>query len=120
MSKNTMTKEETQFGLQLVGWLGGESFLNSNLQIKNLFVSFDGDIKKVDIRWQRRQLNGINGMVLLKTKDTMKLLFTNYGKHGSDKRYSSKVVKTFDNVLSRQVPDLFEEATGFDISILKK
>tara|TARA_Y100000588_G_scaffold210270_1_gene224322 strand:- start:145718 stop:146089 length:372 start_codon:yes stop_codon:yes gene_type:complete len=119
-----LTKTESQFGLQVVGWLGGESFLKSNLSVNNVLVGKEKetDKLKVEIRWSRRLNGGVNGMVLIqKENNEYDMLLTNFGRHDKDKKSKpkSKVVKRYTKVIQRQVPSLFEEATGFNIDALK-
>ena len=119
-----LTKTESQFGLQVVGWLGGESFLKSNLSVNNVLVGKEKetDKLKVEIRWSRRLNGGVNGMVLIQKENyEYDMLLTNFGRHDKDKKSKpkSKVVKRYTKVIQRQVPSLFEEATGFNIDALK-
>lgn len=116
-----MTKTESMFGLQVVGWLGGESFLRSNIEISNVLIETEKNgFLKADIRWKRRLNNGINGMILIqKENNEYDILFTNFGRHNGEKKMKSKVIKRYQKVITRQVPDLFQETTGFDIVALK-
>ena len=84
-----LTKTESQFGLQVVGWLGGESFLKSNLSVYNVLVGKEKetDKLKVEIRWSRRLNGGVNGMVLIqKENNEYDMLLTNFGRHDKDKK----------------------------------
>lgn len=116
-----LTREEEKFGKYVLGLLGGESFVKSSLEITNLLISTSQEGNLIaELRWKKRQNKGINGLKIQKDKhDDFKMFFTSFGKHNKDKKAFSKTVEKYDNVIQRQIPDLFEAATGFSIESLK-
>lgn len=116
-----MSREEERFARNILGWLGGDSFVKSTLSISNFLISTNDNGSLVaDLRWKTKQFKKINGVIIEKGKTgDYQMTFTSFDRHDHKKRPFLKKVKKIDNVLQRQIPDLFESTTGFNISALK-